>query len=209
MPLNLINAIKKSCANFPPPPPPQGERVAVGTHKGLVQVWDVSSNKRLQVLDGHGARVGALAWNGDTVSSGSRCVERILPWHYLSWKTLLLFTIILKIAVILYHYLKNRCYYLPLSWKSLLFSTIILKIAVILYHYLENRCYSLLLSRKSLLLFTIILKIAVTFFTIILKIAVILYHYLENRCYSLPLSWKLLLHSLPCAIIFRTSVKLL
>lgn len=50
----------------------QGERVAVGTHKGLVQVWDVSSNKRLSVLDGHSVRVGALAWCGDTVSSGSR-----------------------------------------------------------------------------------------------------------------------------------------
>ncbi|KAF2360131.1 WD40 repeat [Trinorchestia longiramus] len=50
----------------------RGDRVAVGTHKGLVQVWDVSSNKRLSVLDGHSARVGALAWSGDTVSSGSR-----------------------------------------------------------------------------------------------------------------------------------------
>ena len=46
--------------------------MAVGTHKGLVQVWDVGSTKRVSVLEGHSARVGALAWCGDTVSSGSR-----------------------------------------------------------------------------------------------------------------------------------------
>lgn len=50
----------------------QGNQVAVGTHKGLVQVWDVASNKRVCVLNGHTARVGALAWNGDVLSSGSR-----------------------------------------------------------------------------------------------------------------------------------------
>ena len=44
----------------------------MGTNKGQVQVWDVSSNKKLSVLEGHSARVGALAWSGDTVSSGSR-----------------------------------------------------------------------------------------------------------------------------------------
>lgn len=76
----------------------QGHVVAVGTHKGLVQVWDVTANKRLSALEGHSARVGksnsnvtfgrlrintvinnylvillgALAWNGDMLSSGSR-----------------------------------------------------------------------------------------------------------------------------------------
>ncbi|XP_053200984.1 fizzy-related protein homolog [Panonychus citri] len=50
----------------------RGHSVAVGTHKGLVQIWDVVANKRINVLEGHTARVGALAWNGDVLSSGSR-----------------------------------------------------------------------------------------------------------------------------------------
>jgi len=50
----------------------RGNLVAVGTHKGYVQVWDVAAAKRVNVLEGHTARVGALAWNGDSLSSGSR-----------------------------------------------------------------------------------------------------------------------------------------
>jgi cell division cycle 20-like protein 1 (cofactor of APC complex) len=50
----------------------RGNFVAVGTHRGYVQVWDVMANKRVNVLEGHTARVGALAWNGDNLSSGSR-----------------------------------------------------------------------------------------------------------------------------------------
>lgn len=50
----------------------RGHLVAVGTYKGLVQVWDATANKRVNVLEGHSARVGALAWNGDILSSGSR-----------------------------------------------------------------------------------------------------------------------------------------
>jgi cell division cycle 20-like protein 1 (cofactor of APC complex) len=46
--------------------------VAVGTHRGNVQIWDVGASKKVTVLDGHSARVGALAWNGDCISSGSR-----------------------------------------------------------------------------------------------------------------------------------------
>jgi cell division cycle 20-like protein 1 (cofactor of APC complex) len=52
--------------------PSQGNLVAVGTHRGYVQVWDVAASKKLNVLEGHSARVGALAWNGDSLSSGSR-----------------------------------------------------------------------------------------------------------------------------------------
>ena len=52
--------------------PFQGNLVAVGTHRGYVQVWDVAASKRVNVLEGHSARVGALAWNGDMLSSGSR-----------------------------------------------------------------------------------------------------------------------------------------
>jgi len=50
----------------------RGNLVAVGTHRGYVQVWDVAASKQVNVLEGHSARVGALAWNGDMLSSGSR-----------------------------------------------------------------------------------------------------------------------------------------
>ncbi len=50
----------------------RGNLVAVGTNRGYVQVWDVAASKRVNVLEGHTARVGALAWNGDMLSSGSR-----------------------------------------------------------------------------------------------------------------------------------------
>lgn len=70
----------------------------MGTHKGFVQIWDAAAGKKLSVLEGHTARVGedlaspaaplapalprpgltrchpagALAWNADQLSSGSR-----------------------------------------------------------------------------------------------------------------------------------------
>lgn len=50
----------------------RGNQVAVGTHNGYVTVWDVGLNKQVNKLIGHSARVGALAWNGDVLSSGSR-----------------------------------------------------------------------------------------------------------------------------------------
>ncbi|PKU30271.1 hypothetical protein llap_19425 [Limosa lapponica baueri] len=49
-----------------------GNLVAVGTHKGFVQIWDAAAGKKLSMLEGHTARVGALAWNADQLSSGSR-----------------------------------------------------------------------------------------------------------------------------------------
>lgn len=50
----------------------RGNLVAVGTNKGYVQVWDTTASKRILQLEGHTARVGALTWNGDQLSSGSR-----------------------------------------------------------------------------------------------------------------------------------------
>ncbi|XP_011164075.1 fizzy-related protein homolog [Solenopsis invicta] len=50
----------------------RGNLVAVGTHMGYIQVWDVAVNKQVSKLQGHSARVGALAWNGEVLSSGSR-----------------------------------------------------------------------------------------------------------------------------------------
>jgi cell division cycle 20-like protein 1 (cofactor of APC complex) len=46
--------------------------VAVGTQAGLVQVWDAAAGKQVTTIHGHTARVGAIAWNGDLLSSGSR-----------------------------------------------------------------------------------------------------------------------------------------
>uniref|UniRef100_A0A3Q2Y1E8 Fizzy-related protein homolog n=1 Tax=Hippocampus comes TaxID=109280 RepID=A0A3Q2Y1E8_HIPCM len=50
----------------------RGNLVAVGTQKGYVQIWDAGGGKKLSTLEGHSARVGALAWNADQLSSGSR-----------------------------------------------------------------------------------------------------------------------------------------
>lgn len=49
-----------------------GSYLAVGTSTGEVQLWDVNQNKRVRVMGGHIARVGALSWNQFIVSSGSR-----------------------------------------------------------------------------------------------------------------------------------------
>ncbi|OWA49915.1 Fizzy-related protein-like protein [Hypsibius exemplaris] len=50
----------------------RGDRVAVGTNKGNIQIWDTRSQERIQTLSHHTARVGALAWNGEVLASGSR-----------------------------------------------------------------------------------------------------------------------------------------
>ncbi|CAG5897041.1 unnamed protein product [Menidia menidia] len=77
----------------------RGSLVAVGTHKGYVQIWDAAGGRKLTSLEGHSARgssgqsfpadvqlpanqkrenssvpraPGALAWNGEQLSSGSR-----------------------------------------------------------------------------------------------------------------------------------------
>jgi cell division cycle 20-like protein 1 (cofactor of APC complex) len=50
----------------------RGNYVAVGCESGMVQVWDVTATKQINTLTGHTNRVGALAWNGDILLSGSR-----------------------------------------------------------------------------------------------------------------------------------------
>ena len=49
-----------------------GKHIAVGTDSATVQIWDAGRSKQIRSLKGHAARVGALAWNNTTLSSGSR-----------------------------------------------------------------------------------------------------------------------------------------
>ena len=50
----------------------RGSHIAIGTNKGLVQIWDAARERRLRTMTGHTARVGALAWNDHILTSGSR-----------------------------------------------------------------------------------------------------------------------------------------
>uniref|UniRef100_A0A0R3RS07 WD_REPEATS_REGION domain-containing protein n=1 Tax=Elaeophora elaphi TaxID=1147741 RepID=A0A0R3RS07_9BILA len=50
----------------------KGDLLAVGTNKGITQIWDVHAQKRVRELTGHSSRIGCLAWNTDLVCSGSR-----------------------------------------------------------------------------------------------------------------------------------------
>ncbi|CAF1078928.1 unnamed protein product [Didymodactylos carnosus] len=50
----------------------RGQFVAVGTHKGIVQIWDAQSHRKTISFPRHTARVGALAWNDMCIYSGSR-----------------------------------------------------------------------------------------------------------------------------------------
>ncbi|KAK4669409.1 substrate-specific activator of APC-dependent proteolysis [Podospora pseudopauciseta] len=50
----------------------KGTHIAIGTGKGLVQIWDAERQRRLRTMVGHTNRVGALAWNTHILTSGSR-----------------------------------------------------------------------------------------------------------------------------------------
>lgn len=50
----------------------RGEYLAVGTSKGNLQIWDTHAQRKVHELAGHSSRIGCLAWNGDTICSGSR-----------------------------------------------------------------------------------------------------------------------------------------
>jgi len=50
----------------------RGSHLAIGTNSGVVQIWDADRCKQVRTMMGHTGRVGALAWNGHTLSSGSR-----------------------------------------------------------------------------------------------------------------------------------------
>lgn len=49
-----------------------GTHLAVGTLRGLVEIWDATKLKCVRTMTGHKLRVSALAWNEHVLSSGSR-----------------------------------------------------------------------------------------------------------------------------------------
>lgn len=66
----------------------RGTHVAVGTRKGIVQIWDAERSKRVRTMTGHDMRTGALAWNDHILSSGSRDRSILhrdvrIPEHYI------------------------------------------------------------------------------------------------------------------------------
>ncbi|KAK9476778.1 WD40-repeat-containing domain protein [Lipomyces japonicus] len=50
----------------------EGKYLAVGSHRGIVQIWDAESERKIRTMDGHTSRAGSLAWHGHILSSGSR-----------------------------------------------------------------------------------------------------------------------------------------
>lgn len=49
-----------------------GTHLAIGTLKGLVEIWDATKIKCVRTMSGHNLRVSSLAWNEHILSSGSR-----------------------------------------------------------------------------------------------------------------------------------------
>lgn len=50
----------------------KGPHLAVGCNSGTVEIWDAQANKLLRTIRGHSSRVGAMAWNGHVLTTGSR-----------------------------------------------------------------------------------------------------------------------------------------
>lgn len=49
-----------------------GSYLAVGTHEGDTQIWDLESGGKVRSMGGHVGRVGVLAWRDHILSSGAR-----------------------------------------------------------------------------------------------------------------------------------------
>ena len=49
-----------------------GTHLAIGTHEGKTQLWDVQACKQLRSMDGHSERVSSLSWNKHILSTGGR-----------------------------------------------------------------------------------------------------------------------------------------
>jgi cell division cycle 20-like protein 1 (cofactor of APC complex) len=50
----------------------KGHILGIGTKRGSVQLWDVEAERHMRTMSGHTSRAGALAWNVDSLVSGSR-----------------------------------------------------------------------------------------------------------------------------------------
>lgn len=50
----------------------RGTHLAIGTNRGNIQLWDTVACQKIRDLKGHDSRVGALAWSGPCLASGSR-----------------------------------------------------------------------------------------------------------------------------------------
>ena len=62
------NDLVTSCSSSP-----SSNVLGVGTHAGVVELWDCIRQKKISTCKGHTARVGAIAWNSNNVfASGSR-----------------------------------------------------------------------------------------------------------------------------------------
>ncbi|KAJ3055968.1 substrate-specific activator of APC-dependent proteolysis [Rhizophlyctis rosea] len=57
----------------------QGKHLAVGTNRGLIQIWDVARTTKMRQYVDHTARVGTLAWKDFELTSGSR--DRTIVHH--------------------------------------------------------------------------------------------------------------------------------
>ena len=49
-----------------------GAHLAVGTSKGILQLWDVTKQRIVKSSSGHDGRIGCIAWNSSFCSTGSR-----------------------------------------------------------------------------------------------------------------------------------------
>lgn len=50
----------------------KGNHLAVGTDHGETQIWDINHGKQIRSLSEHHQRISAIAWNGSTLSTGSK-----------------------------------------------------------------------------------------------------------------------------------------
>lgn len=50
----------------------KGRHLSVGMGNGETQIWDTQQLELVRTLEGHNGRVGACAWNGSLLATGSR-----------------------------------------------------------------------------------------------------------------------------------------
>ena len=50
----------------------RGNHLCVGNKMGEIEIWDVNQCKVVRTIGGHSNRIGACAWNGSLIATGSR-----------------------------------------------------------------------------------------------------------------------------------------